>query len=492
MIPYNNYYTKSYLKLIELISNEYQVKGINHIPKLIFCDKLDSYGLIKKSWENPVFHTDTIYRAIMDNDKERFISFTEREGFDEDQSLTSKLFPQSNYTELSLLELCCYYGAVDCFKLLRTKFKSEITRRCLEFSFLGRNQEILSECLKYQNPSLTCKFYAIISHNIDIVTFLMNEYEKCINLHFCMQYNNLESFFVDFDQTNNSNSCFINSAIFDIPSICEYFLSNGANVNAESLFGALCIAVDNNCKNVAEFLISRGANVNQKDGAHGITALHIAAENNSKETAEVLISHGANINQKDDNGKSALHIAAKNNCKETAELLLVHGANVNEKDKYGETALHHAIGRSETIELLLVHGANVNEKDNNGRTALLKAAGRNKKKIVELLLLHGANINEKDEEGNTVLHEAAAGLGSKEIIEFLLVHGANVNERNEEGRTVLHLAARFDYKELAELLILHGANINEKDKNGKTALHEAANITRNKTDELLISYGASY
>ncbi|EAY00438.1 hypothetical protein TVAG_084750 [Trichomonas vaginalis G3] len=52
-----------------------------------------------------------------------------------------------------------------------------------------------------------------------------------------------------------------------IPSICEYFCSNGANINLKS-------------ENV-------------------LTALHIAAYDKSKETAELLISHGININEKD-------------------------------------------------------------------------------------------------------------------------------------------------------------------------------------------------
>ncbi|EAY03161.1 hypothetical protein TVAG_345350 [Trichomonas vaginalis G3] len=136
----------------------------------------------------------------MNNDKERFISFTEREGFDNDQNLKSSLYPQSQYV-YSLLELCCYHGAVDCFKFLRTKLDSEITQECLELSFLGRNPEIMSECLKYKEPYGQCMRYAIISHNIDFVTFFMNEYNLEINLEFCEFYKNLESFAIGLAQT---------------------------------------------------------------------------------------------------------------------------------------------------------------------------------------------------------------------------------------------------------------------------------------------------
>ncbi|EAY10590.1 ankyrin repeat protein, putative [Trichomonas vaginalis G3] len=261
----------------------------------------------------------------MYNDKVEFIYFTERDDFDKDHKINSNLYPYSK-EGYSLLELCCSHGAVDCFKLLRSKFKSEITQKCLQFSFLGGNPEIMSECFKYQEPDEECMKYAIISHNIDFVTFLMNEYNIEIDLRICGLYKNLECFLVYFDQTNDINKCFVYSPIFNIRSLIEYFLSHGANINEKDENGvtALHYAAENNSKETAEVLISHGANINEKN-KNGVTALHYAALNNSKETAEVLISHGANINEKDENGVTALHYAALNNSKETAEVLISHG-----------------------------------------------------------------------------------------------------------------------------------------------------------------------
>ncbi|EAX88631.1 ankyrin repeat protein, putative [Trichomonas vaginalis G3] len=372
IIPYNNRYAKSYLFLAKLIFDDYHQEGApDHEPVSNFLFykeygyKLDNsitYGRLDS--ENLDIHTEnTIYRAIMYNDLDRFISFTEIEDFDKDQTLNSSLYPDS-YEGYSLLELCCYHGAVDCFKFLRTKFSSEITETCLEFSFLGGNQEIMSECLKYQTPNEKCMEYAIISHNIDFVTFLMNEYNLEIDLDYCTQYNNLESFLVYFDQTNDIDECYNISMIFNIPYLCEYSLSNGANINEKT---ALHDAALNNCKEIAELLISHGININEKDD-DGKTALHIAAESNSKETAELLISHGININEKDNDGKTAFYIAALCNYPGIAELLISHGANINEKDNDRKTALHHAAesNSKEMAELLISHGININEKDNNG------------------------------------------------------------------------------------------------------------------------------
>ncbi|EAY02506.1 hypothetical protein TVAG_020590 [Trichomonas vaginalis G3] len=418
IIPYKNRYTKSYLYLAKLIYDDYHVKeviNVNTISKFLFYKeygiRLDNSGDFERIRSgNLDIHTeDTIYRAIMYNDLERFIIFTEREGFDKNQMLISKLYSNTRY---SLLELCCYHGAVDCFKFLRTKFNSSITYECLEYSFLGGNPEIMSECLKYKEPvTYPVQKNAIISHNIDFITFLMNEYNVEIYLEYCAYYNNLEAFLVYFDRTNDINLCFVYSSMFNIPSLCKYFLSRGADINAEN-----------------------------RDEQ---TALHCAALKNSKETAKFLISRHININKKDDDGHTPLHKAAIKNSRAVAQLLISHGANISVKDKHqGQTALLYAAYKNskETAEILISHGININEKDNNRETALHKAAHENSKETAELLISHGINIDEKCEYGGTALHIAA--YYNKETVELLISHGANVNEKDNEGKTPLHNAAQ--------------------------------------------------
>ncbi|EAY19831.1 hypothetical protein TVAG_178750 [Trichomonas vaginalis G3] len=366
IIQYNNRYAKSYLKLVKRISDEYHEKEVRDVPLIVICLFEKEYGFRLDTYnpyrfevnENIDIHSEnTIYRAIMYDDKERFIYFTESDRFDKDQKLKSSLYP--NYGGHSLLELCCYHGAVDCFKLLRTKFNSEITQKCLEYSFLGGNPEIMSECLKYQKPNIDCMICAIISHNIDFVTFLMNEYNINIYVDCCIKYKNLESFLVYLDQTDSIKRCFDYSVMFNIPSLCEYFLSLGVDIN-------------------------------QKNGS---TALHITAQYNFTEVAEFLLLHGANINEEDYSGKTPLRIAAHNNCREVAEILLSYGANINEKDCFGETPLIHAVlyNCKETAELLISRGASINDKTTFGMTALQHARENNCREIEELLLLHGAN-----------------------------------------------------------------------------------------------------
>ncbi|EAY14646.1 hypothetical protein TVAG_460630 [Trichomonas vaginalis G3] len=218
IIPYKNRYAKSYLSLAKRIFDDYhvtEVRCVDSLPGFLFYKEyginLRAYGYIYEDDEPEEFtiHTDdTIYRAIAENDKEKFIAFTQMEGFDKDQRLDNSLYPLSD-DGFTLLELCYYHGAVDCFKFLRTKFNSEITQECLQLSFLGGNQEIMNECLKHQEPDDECMIYAIISHNIDFVTFLMNEHNLDIEDISCGKFKNLEALLVYYDQTDDVDTCFV-------------------------------------------------------------------------------------------------------------------------------------------------------------------------------------------------------------------------------------------------------------------------------------------
>ncbi|EAY01643.1 ankyrin repeat protein, putative [Trichomonas vaginalis G3] len=332
----------------------------------------------------------TIYKAIMNDDKESFIAFTEKKEFDKNQCIESELYPESE-EGYSFLELCCYHGAVDCFKFLRTKFNALITERCLSLSFLGGNPDIMSECLKMQKPFQKCMEYAIISHNIDFVTFLMNEYKLNINLECCYQYNNLEVFLIYLDQTKNFNTCLISSPCFHIPSLCEYLISQKADVNAKNEQGKtpLHCAVECSDKVIAKLLISHGADVNSNKYIFG-APLRYAIYYKDKEMVEFLLSNGADPKQKDLESESLLQCAINRNQKEIVELFIAKGVNINEIYASGETALHIAAASNnkEITELLIAHGVNIYAKDKNGETPLQIAEERNNEEVALLLKLH--------------------------------------------------------------------------------------------------------
>ncbi|EAY13390.1 ankyrin repeat protein, putative [Trichomonas vaginalis G3] len=486
----NNRYLRSYWSLFKKIFEEYRPNQVENINPLFDYFIYKEYGIIlienhKKSINDfelknlslEVYQENTIYNAIMNNDIKSLILFTEDENFDKDQVLESDYFPdtlekyindKSNiiddffepwiYFQYTLLDICCYYGAVDCFKLLRSKFNSEITETCLHFSFLSGNPDIMNECLKYQKPDETCMEYAIMSHNIDFITYLMNGYNLKIDLNQCCKYNNYEAFFVYLDQTNDINSCFIYSIVYNIPILFRYFLSHGANVNVTYLDNPLIIyTVMKNYKEFAELLVAHGAYVNAKN-IDNRTALHYAAKNNNKELAEILILNGTKVNERDKDGETPLHWAAENNSKETAEFLISCDADVNMKDNYQRTALHLAARNNckEMTVLLIIHGAEINAKNELGRTPLHYTAENNSKETAEILISHRADINLKDINGWTVLHHAVYYM-SQETIEVLVSHGININAKSAAGLTALIIAKNCGFNFLVTFLKSNGA-----------------------------------
>lgn len=248
------------------------------------------YEIQKYSLE--IHEEGTIYKAIMDNDVNALILFTEQEGFDKDQNTTNKLYPYIG-RGLSLLELCWYHGPSECFKLLRSKLNTEITPTCLKFSFFGGKPDIMNECLQFQRIDKDCTDYAIASHNIDFITFLMNQIDL-FSLWSCCEYYNLHAFFEYLNRMNDLIRFFVMSPWFGLPSLCEYLLNHGADVNSNDGSTALHTAAELNMAEVAQFLISRSAIIDSKD-TESETPLHRAVMRYSIETAEVLLSNGADV-----------------------------------------------------------------------------------------------------------------------------------------------------------------------------------------------------
>ncbi|EAX85334.1 hypothetical protein TVAG_022550 [Trichomonas vaginalis G3] len=156
-MAFNVKYIKQYMEIFKMIYQEYHPiftrKEIQSIPYIFWADLQDENGVLlstrysseieankTKDYSLNFIEDNTIYRAIIYDDKFSFIIFTETDSFDKNQMLDSDFYPSSPN---SLLELCCYHGSVNCFKLLISKFNSIITKKCLYYSFLGGNPDII-------------------------------------------------------------------------------------------------------------------------------------------------------------------------------------------------------------------------------------------------------------------------------------------------------------------------------------------------------------
>ncbi|EAX90500.1 hypothetical protein TVAG_311280 [Trichomonas vaginalis G3] len=206
----NNGYIKSYLTLMGKILQKYH-------PNDLYETSFGQYILEKyfgiKSTESNQSKIGDLLKSLIYDDVKLLVSYTELSEFSHIDSINFTDFPCVK-SHLTLLETCCYYGSVNCFKFLRTKFSAEITELCLQLSFLGGNPDIVSECLKYHEPNKKCMKYAIMSHNIDFVTFLMNEYKIPIDVDYCIKYDNIQAFLIHYDQTNDLKGFIVNTCYF--------------------------------------------------------------------------------------------------------------------------------------------------------------------------------------------------------------------------------------------------------------------------------------
>ncbi|EAY06831.1 hypothetical protein TVAG_314060 [Trichomonas vaginalis G3] len=492
---HRNKYFKSYWTIFKKIYNQYQPISINKIDSVFDYFMNKEYGIIfnksnKQYFEQfetekyslEVHEPGTIYRAIMDDDKISFITFINCIGFDKDKMLQSGFYPDSD-KGYSLLELCCYHGSVDCFKLLRTEFNSQITDKCLAFAFLSESKEIMSECLKVADPVTygdvnsvitklpndNCMEYALISHNIDLVTYLIDECHMELDLLLCGKYHNLQAFSAYLDREKKIDECFAFSPLFNIPSLCEYLLSQGANIKYEPITtqSALYYSAISDNKITAEFLISHGVPLYSK--ALIKPPLCIAAEYDSSGVVDILLSHDPHKNVPYHDFEQPIHIAADNNCVETVKVLLSHHVPINARGQNRMFTPLHCAARKNCVEMaeyLISQKAIIDAQDRDKQTPLFLAAWNDNAEVLETLISHGANVNIRNNKGATPIHVGATRL-CKRVGCILLSHGANVNAKDDEGSTPLHYAATFGNEKMVKYFLEHGAKKNAVDSSRK-------------------------
>ncbi|EAX88799.1 hypothetical protein TVAG_436260 [Trichomonas vaginalis G3] len=447
-------YRHAYLELMKRIYEEYH------------CDNdFDIRSLSEADTANP------INEILLNDDQKKLYNFLRL----------------GNHNLNEILQFCCEQGAVNCFWALINTNKVQITKECLDSSFLGNNKEIIKECLRAQKPDSSTMENAIASHNMDNVMKLINKYQLKIPLDKCADHKNLQVFLEYLKQTNDINGCFVYSPAFHIQSLCEYFLSKDADINYVHQNGdtALSVAAKEKHNDIAKYLIMKGSDIDQKIFPSG-SAFNIAVNPNNTELVELLNSHEAIIDQIGDiTHLTSLHIATINNNKKVVEILISRGSKINTKaTKHGFTPLYLALlfNHKEIAQLLISHGAKINTTDFDGNNAIIYALMHNSRKVKEPLLKQLDIIcNFPDDYKNSLI----LGSNNNDMIEFLISNGAKVNRKNFYGNRPLHIAALLSNKEGAEILISHGAEINSLNKNGQTPLDIAVMLNKKTHEDIL-------
>ena len=90
---------------------------------------------------------------------------------------------------------------------------------------------------------------------------------------------------------------------------------------------------------VLQLLIDNGVKPDQRNGAHGITALGAAGIANQPESAKILLDAGADPNKGNGSGYSTVHEAAKWGGTDVLEIILSNGGDVTQVVGNGQSAL---------------------------------------------------------------------------------------------------------------------------------------------------------
>jgi len=171
----------------------------------------------------------------------------------------------------------------------------------------------------------------------------------------------------------------------------EYFLKNGANVNAVDAEGytAIIYASAYGYHGIMQKLIDKGAKVNEFK--NDVNPVFAATNNDNTKSLEILIKAKADVNSKDSKGYTPLMLAAQENYYRTAKYLLDKRARINEENNDGHTALSIAIqrGQNETVTVLLAANPKKSGYTNYATSPINTAEYMNNKNAEQQLKKYG-------------------------------------------------------------------------------------------------------
>ncbi|XP_065838890.1 serine/threonine-protein phosphatase 6 regulatory ankyrin repeat subunit B-like isoform X2 [Oscarella lobularis] len=307
----------------------------------------------------------------------------------------------------------------------------------------------------------------------------------------------------------------------DHVAIATYLIENGANIEAENIFGQTPFLLACYCQRVGvvDLLISKGCNIYAKD-KDGDGALALASLNGNVELAEKLIQLGLDVNEAQRGGYTSLHLACAKGHLELADFLIQNGAKLEIESKFGSPFLVACSCEREGVaDLLISKGCNIYAKRKRGDGALAIASSKGNVKLAEKLIRLGLDVNEAQVFCKTSLHWAAQN-GHLELSEFLIENGANLEAEDENGNTPILCSAASENVNLLNMLISKGCDVQwgrgvlgsasangrvkmtkkllekgfslfETDYLGYTSLHWAAKYNKKEVAEVLIERGAN-
>lgn len=253
---------------------------------------------------------------------------------------------------------------------------------------------------------------------------------------------------------------------------------------------ALIYACELNRPSIAQWLIEHGANVNM-EGSQGFSAILMACFEENFEIFKMLYENGADINHSDDGGKACIHYICEYEELDALKLILGDDSvDVNVQTSYNNRPVHYSClhESSEAFKLLIDHGAVYDCVNIHGQTPLHIAACCANLEITNQLLTLGVDVNCKDHQGQTPLHHACI-LRNLSMCKLLIENGADVNVYDlYSGRSLLHLA--FEHPEIVKCLLKAGADVNGNNSTGYPLIYSAVKSSDLRLCRILLAHEA--
>lgn len=261
-------------------------------------------------------------------------------------------------------------------------------------------------------------------------------------------------------------------ASFGIQSLVEYYLDQGAQIDARDSMGmtALHYAAGYGHIEVVRLLLDSGATIGIRD-QWGYSPLARAVRRNEVSVSRLLLENGSDPGFTSYDGESTISIAADRGHEEVLELLADRGTDHVRRDQLiRETLLRAAgLGRDGIVRLLVRGREKWNISKQNLAEAMTKAASEGYVTIMKTLLEAGVDVSSPLSLGKESLREAAMW-GHSEATQLLLTAGADANLMTGTGDYPLHAAARSGWVGTVALLLENGADVNAINMKGETAM----------------------
>ncbi|EAY22176.1 hypothetical protein TVAG_093500 [Trichomonas vaginalis G3] len=157
----NYAYVESYFKILELICS-----------KCTKITELKSKLPMEGSVEYMVMHDqiDKFKEYVSQKDVKFSLDIIDLKDF---EGLNDQDLDACDSTNLSLFEACAYFGSVNIFIFLISTQQPKISKKVLLYSLIGRNTDIINECMKHKKMNIDCLRFIVRTHFNEMLEYVI-------------------------------------------------------------------------------------------------------------------------------------------------------------------------------------------------------------------------------------------------------------------------------------------------------------------------------